>query len=446
VVLGASLELHIEKLVYGGDGLARLPADEHGRGKTAFLPFVVPGERVDASVTETRSGFVRARLNQVLTPSPDRIAPQCSYFGRCGGCQYQHIDDPAQARFKVDILRETMRRTARLELDQEIHLHSSEPWQYRNRIRVRVHHVPYFALGYFHNHSHDLLPVESCPISSPLISQAIAAVWKRGRAGEIPASVHGMQFFANHADSELLLEVYVWGPAAGNGLEAFASALMADLEPVVGGVAFAASPVEDESRQLAPLSSVHNEELTAIGADHLIYHAAGHDYKVSGGAFFQTNRFLIDDLVTTTTGGAAGRTALELYAGVGLFTVALAGTFEQVVAVEASPHAYADLQHNVPDNAKPVRATTEVFLARQAAGIVPDYVLLDPPRGGLGEKATAALCRTSASRVTFVSCDPATLSRDLRLLLESGFKVEQAHLFDLFPQTAHMETVLHLVR
>ena len=117
-----------------------------------------------------------------------------------------------------------------------------------------------------------------------------------------------------------------------------------------------------------------------------------------------------------------------------------------MIAVEASPHGFADLKHNAPRNVRPTRATTEEFLEKRGAELDADFVLVDPPRAGLGDKATAALCRTSAKQVTLVSCDPSTLSRDLKLLLESGFKVEQAHLFDLFPQTAHMETVLHLVR
>jgi len=117
-----------------------------------------------------------------------------------------------------------------------------------------------------------------------------------------------------------------------------------------------------------------------------------------------------------------------------------------VLAVEASPHSYADLRRNVPANVKCIRATTEAFLADRAAKLAPDLVVVDPPRAGLGEKTTAALCRMSASHVTYVSCDPATLSRDLRRLLESGYRVEQAHLVDMFPQTYHTETVLHLAR
>jgi len=440
------LELQIEKLVYGGDGLARLPGDDRGRGKTVFLPFVVPGEQVEATLTESRSGFARAQLDKVLTPSPERIAPPCPYFGRCGGCQYQHIDYPAQLRFKAEILRETLRRTARLELDREIQVHASEPWNYRNRTRVRLQHDPAFELGYFQTNSHKLLAVESCPISSPLINQTMTAVWELGRAGKVPSAVHGMQFFANHDDTQLLVEACVRDQDTTEACKSFSAALMSRLNSVAGMVVFATSPVEDETRQRAPLSSVHNEESLAIGADSLVYHAAGRDYRVSGGSFFQTNRYLMDDLVKVATSEAKGKTALDLYAGVGLFTLALAANFEEVLAVESSPHAFTDLKENAPRNVRTMRATTEEFLQKRGEKLAVDFVLVDPPRAGLGDKATAALCRTSASQVTFVSCDPATLSRDLRLLLESGFRVEQAHLFDLFPQTAHMETVLHLVR
>jgi 23S rRNA (uracil1939-C5)-methyltransferase len=258
--------------------------------------------------------------------------------------------------------------------------------------------------------------------------------------------VHGMQFFANHDDTQLLVEVYVREPDAANACKVFAAALMSVLKSIVGTIVFATSPVEDETRQRAPLSSVHNEEPLVIGEGSLLYHAVGRDYRVSGGSFFQTNRHLIDELVKVATSGASGKAALDLYAGVGLFTLALAGNFEDVLAIESSPHAFADLKHNAPRNVKPTRATTEEFLMKRGEKLAVEFVLLDPPRAGLGDKTTAALCRTSASRVTYVSCDPATLSRDLRLLLESGFRVEQAHLFDLFPQTAHMETVLHLAR
>ncbi|MGA8875186.1 MAG: 23S rRNA (uracil(1939)-C(5))-methyltransferase RlmD [Candidatus Korobacteraceae bacterium] len=443
---GISLQLEIEKLVYGGDGLARLPADEHGPGKAVFLPFVIPGEQVEASIASSRPGFVRGQLNRVLAASGERVEPGCPYFIRCGGCHYQQIDYAAQLRYKAEILRETLRRTAKFELQQEIVIHSAEPWRYRNRTRMHVHHEPQFALGYFRHNSHALLPVESCPISSPLINQAITAVWALGRDRQVTDALHGLQFFANHDDTRMLVEAYVRPGTDAKQIQPFAAALHSSMPQIAGVIVFAAVPTEDESLQRAPLTSIHPEKSQAIGEDFLMYHTVGVDYRVSGGSFFQINRFLIDKLVEVVVTKQTGRAALDLYAGAGLFTSQLARNFDQVLAVESSPHSFADLRRNVPHNVNCIRTTTETFLADRAAKLAPDLVIVDPPRAGLGERATAALCRMSASHVTYVSCDPATLSRDLRRLLESAYRVEQVHLVDLFPQTYHMETVLHLAR
>ena len=441
------MQLEIEKLVYGGDGLARLPADEHGRGKTVFLPFVLPGEKIEASVVESRPGFVRAQLENVITPSPERVEPGCSYFGHCGGCHYQHIDYAAQLRHKAEILRETLRRTAKFELQHDIELHSAEPWGYRNRTRMHVRHQPEFALGYFRYNSHDLL-------AGGELSYQLAAdqsgdcrgleAWPRRRNPRIcfmafsssPTTTTATSAGSLYSSRQRCRKIASHSPPR----------CMTALPQVAGVVVFATSTVEDESRQRSPLTSTHAEPSQPIGGDSLLYHAVEHDYRVSGGSFFQTNRHLIDQLVKVVVGHHTGRAALDLYAGAGLFTHHLARNFDQVMAVEASPHSFADLRHNVPPNVKCMRSTTEAFLAERAAKLAPDRIVVDPPRPGLGEKAAKALGRMSASHVTYVSCDPATLSRDLRVLLESGYRVEQTHLVDMFPQTYHMETVLHLAR
>ncbi len=453
------MQLEIEKLVYGGDGLARLPAGESeltsspqppaqpaARGKAVLLPFVLPGEKVEASIAAMGAGFARARLERVITASPERVEAACPYFLRCGGCHYQHIEYGAQLRRKEEILRETLRRIAKFDLQQDIALHAAAPWNYRNRTRMHVEHRPQFALGYVRHEPRALLPVENCPISSGLINRAIAAVWRLGRQSVVPEALHGLQFFANHDDTRVLVEAYVKFNCDAGELQPFAAALHQDLPQIAGVVVFSTSPAEDETRQRAPLTSFPRDKSRAIGEGSLTYRATGLDYRVSAGSFFQTNRYLIDELVASVIGHRTGRAALELYAGAGLFTCHLARNFDHVLAVEASPHAFADLRHNVPANVKCARLTAEAFLAERAAKLAPDLVVLDPPRAGLGAKATIALCRMSASQVTYVSCDPATLARDLRRLLESGYRVEQAHLLDLFPQTYHMETVLHLAR
>ena len=440
------MQLQIEKLIYGGDGLARLPADDKGPGKTIFLPFVIPGEKVEATLTETRRGFARAQLNHVIDASAERVEAGCPYFGRCGGCQYQHIDYPAQLRYKSEILRETLRRTAKLELQCEVQVHAAEPWHYRNRTRMRIQTAPEFQLGYHRNASHQILAVEQCPISSPLINDAIRAVWTLGNQGAVPSAAHGIQFFANHDDQQMLVELYVAPGSDPRECQPFATALHEAVPAIQGVVVFANANTDDDSRQFAPLTSVHGEQGHAIGDGELRYRVADHDFRVSAGSFFQTNRFLVEELAQVAVGEHKGRAALDLYAGVGLFTLPLWLRFDDVLAVEASPTSIADLRQNAATNVKSTRATTEAFLTERGPKLAPDLILVDPPRSGLGEKAARALGRMSVSRVTYVSCDPATLARDLRVLLESGFRVEQAHLFDLFPQTAHMETILHLSR
>ncbi|HEX8816996.1 MAG TPA: 23S rRNA (uracil(1939)-C(5))-methyltransferase RlmD, partial [Terriglobales bacterium] len=166
---------------------------------------------------------------------------------------------------------------------------------------------------------------------------------------------------------------------------------------------------------------------------------------VSAGAFFQTNRFLIDELVRTAVDGQNGGVALDLYAGVGLFSAALAGSFAQVIGVEASPTSAGDLAYNSPANVESVRATTEEFL-RSRKELKPELVVVDPPRAGLGESVAGELAKLRPARLVYVSCDPATLSRDLTGLLKAGYKIAQAHLIDLFPQTFHVESVFQLIQ
>ena len=199
--------LTIEKLIYGGDGLARLPPDERGRGKAVFVPFVLAGEKIEASLTEQKPGFARAHAEAIVEPSPHRIPPVCPYFAQCGGCHYQHASYEHQLEIKEEILRETLRRTAKLELQTEIEIHPSPPWNYRNRSRLQIQTQPGFAAGYFKLASHELLPVEQCPISSPLINRGITALWQSGRSGKIPQGVSEVEFSANADDSHLLVEI-----------------------------------------------------------------------------------------------------------------------------------------------------------------------------------------------------------------------------------------------
>ena len=453
--------LTIEKLIYGGDGLARLPAasdtdEARGRGKAVFVPFVLAAEKIEAALTEQKPGFARAHADAILEPSPHRVQPGCQYFSRCGGCHYQHASYEHQLEIKKEILRESLRRMAKLELPFDIEVHPSPPWNYRNRSRLQVQVSPAFAAGYFKMASHELLPVEECPISSPLINRGIACLWQSGRAGKVPDGVREVEFFASSDDTQLLVDVRCAGVARRAAVRAWAEELRAAMHEIAGVVAFR-EPNPGDRKAGA------QEILVAVGAAFLTYQIQQAAYRVSAGSFFQTNRHLTDELVKIVTSGQsgklAGELAVDLYAGAGLFSTALACDFHHVVSVESSQTSSADLAYNQPSNGETVQATAEQYLAgvkntgRVGNGAAfphvadkPDLVVVDPPRSGLGERVARSLETLGAPRVIYVSCDPATLARDLVPLLAAGYRVEQVHLVDLFPQTYHLESVVHLVR
>jgi len=308
---------------------------------------------------------------------------------------------------------------------------------------------PEFAAGYFKFASHELLPVEQCPISSPLINRAIAALWRAGRAGRAVEGVREVEFLANAEDTKLLLELLCAPEARRAAVRAWAEELCAEMPEIAGVAAFR-----------EPQKGVQ-EPLVAVGASELTYQTKTARFRVSAGSFFQTNRFLIDELVNLVAARRSGEVALDLYAGVGLFSTALAGNIRHIISVESSQTAAADLQYNLPANGKAVHAGVQEYVQeylgrprkpaeRAEAGRLssekPDLVIVDPPRSGLGDAVARSLAAVGASRITYVSCDPATLARDLVPLLAAGYRAAEVHLVDLFPQTYHLESVVQLVR
>jgi 23S rRNA (uracil1939-C5)-methyltransferase len=433
------MELKIEKMIYGGDGLARMPADQSGRSKTVFIPFVLTGEEVSATVVDVKSGFDRAEAAAIRVPSPHRTEPQCPYYYRCGGCHYQHSRYEHQLEIKREILRETLKRTARIDWPGEIRTHASPPWNYRNRTRMHVR-WPDFAMGYHRFGTRELLPVEQCPISSPLINRALNEVWSFGRNGKLPRNTREVEFFANSEDTELLLEIYAnydGETSTPEELRFFAEDLAAAFPAVKGTSVFATGG------SLFPWDTA----VWSFGETNIRYLTAFGSYRVQAGSFFQTNRFLADELVDLVSAGSGpGALALDLYAGTGLFSVPMAKQFQKVIAVEPSPASFADLEINAPKNVEATQMTAEEFIRRSGSEVRPELVVVDPPRAGLGEKVTSILGKMAARKITYVSCDPATLARDLKSLIDSGYRVEELHLVDLFPQTFHLETVVKLRR
>jgi 23S rRNA (uracil1939-C5)-methyltransferase len=368
------------------------------------------------------------------------------------------MDYESQLKYKAGILRETLQRVGKIELTSEITLHASPPWNYRNRTRLRVQTAPEFELGYYRFGSHEFLGVSECPISSPLINRVMARLVELGGC-ECPAPVEEIELFADAGDERLLAWAFCGRDADGDALLRWAERLREQVAAIVGLSFFSSRrrAEEETATDLKPLALGPQGLKPGLGADsgarlkpcppgEIRYRAAGAEYRVSAGAFFQVNRHLVDELVAVATGNVSGESALDLYAGVGLFSTALAPKIHHIFAVEASQTSYADLVHNSPANVKTVRGRTEDYLRSRPARKRPDLVVLDPPRAGLGKAVARSLVELGAPRVRYVSCDPSTLARDLAPLLAAGYRIEEAHLFDLFPQTFHIESVMLLAR
>jgi len=428
------VELTIEKLVYGGDGLARVASGN--RAKTIFVPYVLPGERVEATIVEERPGFAHAQLNAVIESSKLRSAPPCPYFTACGGCHYQHIAYEHQLRVKSEILKETLRRVGKLEVPVEIQTHSSPALNYRNRTRFHARSGREFAIGYFRHASRDLLPIRECPISSPLINRALHGLWKMGAGKELPPTIYEVELFANQRDDRLLVELYVREFAQHEAVRDFARALMQSVPAIVG---IAASYSSDRAKDFAARPEVLSGKAT------LNYRVVEETYRVSAGAFFQTNRHLVERMVGLAVNGRGGKLALDLYSGVGLFTLPLARRFERVIAVESSPVSADDLRSVAPANVKVSTQAVEKYLTSASGKLRPDLVVADPPRSGLGPSVCSEIAKLT-NELVYVSCDPATLARDLKQLTSSGFRIAEMHLIDMFPQTFHIETCAILRR
>jgi 23S rRNA (uracil1939-C5)-methyltransferase len=418
--------VEIEKTVYGGAFLARL------EGKAVFVPLTLPGEQARVRITQSKSSHATAEAEEIVRAAPQRIAPACPHFGVCGGCHYQHTDYATQLSFKQAILRETLERGG-VAVPAEIAVLSGEQWSYRNRIRLAMDVAG--NPGYRGRRSHGVVPIRVCPIAAPLLVESALAFAQLAR--EFAPALHPTEIalFCNCEETALLATVFTESLPKLR-FDELAQAFHERIPALVG-----AELVVEGRAGLPP------QTIAQWGAESLDYRAAGFNYRVAHGAFFQVNRWLVDSLVERVTAGQSGKLAWDLFAGVGLFARQLGASFASVVAVESAPAARAALEGNLRGTTgSAVNAETLAFLRGKHQGERPDLIVVDPPRTGLGAETCALLGEIAAPALVSVSCDPATLARDLRALIASGYRIESVTLADLFPQTFHLETVVQLRR
>jgi 23S rRNA (uracil1939-C5)-methyltransferase len=422
--MSSPFEFSPVKLVYGGEALG------YHAGRTVLVPRVLPGERAEVEEIRTRKGVVQARPLRILEASRERVEPPCPYFGRCGGCQYQHLSPENQAAAKREILRETLRRLGRVNWEAEIPAHSGPAWNYRNQAQLKVGRAQdgSVELGFFEAESNRLISIDTCPILSPRLNALLQEL--RCEAWTEPlANCREVEVLADDRDERVMLTLR--GGWHAQEAEVLARRCLGELTGVVSVA------IEQKSG------------LRVFGEPHITYRIGEWAHRISPTAFFQSSRFLVPGFVAAVTGEESGTVAIDLFAGVGLFTLPLAQRFGQVIAVESHPQSAADLAANArPAPGANIRAVTETafdFL-RRCAQAEPALVVMDPPRAGVGIATLKLLVALRPKRLHYVSCSPPTLARDLGFLLQQGYRLDALEMFDFFPQTYHIESLARLSR
>ena len=429
------LQFLIEKLVYGGDGLG------HAEGNTVFVPYVLPNEELRAEVTSRKKKLVWAKPLEILKEDAARIKPVCPHFGTCGGCHYQHASYESQVALKIEILRETLSRMGGVNWTGDITPHTAEPLHYRNRAQWAVRNANPRALGYYLPESNAIVPIDHCDVLSPGLADTFARLQEIARDGSLPSEVLEIEAFVDSADSKVALNVAFkeFPKSVAELTKLFHSAVPALYSLLL----------LDQKKNRFELS----------GPGYLIQEAGGYQFRVSHLSFFQVNRFLVEDLLRTVIAGAKGDLALDLYAGVGFFTLPLTKAFQRVVSVDANLSATRNLRENADTADTTIlsqHVQTEEFLKTTTEA--PDFVVLDPPRAGLGQTSAQKLAELGPKEIAYLSCDPSTLARDLAILMHTPrkpaevtttahhYEIQSMDFFDLFPQTYHIEALVRLRR
>lgn len=377
------ITLKLEDIAHLGEAVGR-----HD-GRVIFASYGIPGEEVEVELDEEKTSYAYGHVVDVVTPSPLRVKPNCPHFGECGGCNWQHIDYQAQLEYKRKVLAHSLRRIGHFEDIDVSPVQPSPQWEYRNQARFSA--KPNGMLGFNRRRTHRLLPVDWCHLVHPAINETLQAI--QGRCQGVKHQVivrHGLR------TGQTLI--------------------------------YPRLPVDD----------------VRSGQEGLEEELLGRRFWVSSQAFFQVNTIQAERLasqVIDMVGLCPDGLVIDAYCGVGTFALLLAGQGGRVIGIEESVASVAAAKRNA--------ATGEnvEFLAGKVEDVLPqleqraDTILLDPPRAGCHPNVLNAVLKTMPGKVVYVSCEPATLARDLRILVDGGYEIKRIQPVDMFPQTYHIETV-----
>jgi 23S rRNA (uracil1939-C5)-methyltransferase len=417
------VQVQIESMAFKGYGVARIG------GKVAFIPYSVTGDRALVEIAKEKKNYLTGRLAKLIEPSPWRVDPPCPYFGLCGGCQWQHIDYSIHGELKKQILTDVLARLGRLkEIPPVLVTSSPDPYGYRVRVQLKVKGT---TIGYYQERSNQLVDIDHCPISHPLVNRIILLLRK-----EMPSfpplkgidinvspeegigvlAIHPISFRQGFKDS---LKVFLRNHPMIRGFSITRK----------GGSQFMGDPFLNIS---IPLNRPRWEKKIR--------------FRASAASFFQVNLKQNQTLIETVLNFSdvkKNATVLDLYAGVGNLTLPLAVEAKEIFGIEENSMAVKDGRFNAEEN----EISNCDFIPGRVEDILkhweketPDLIVLDPPRTGC--KAIAdQICGLEPERIVYVSCEPTHLSRDLLLFSKNGYHLQKLGLIDMFPQTYHMEVV-----
>jgi 23S rRNA (uracil1939-C5)-methyltransferase len=402
--MSSKIEIEITGFTYGGDGVGRLPD-----GKTAFVPYTIPGEKVAIEITGDKKKYARAKPVQIIEPSPNRIIPLCRHYGFCGGCHIQHISYSEQIRLKQSVVTEQVKKAG---LNPGLVLPiqpSPQEWHYRNNLQF--HLSPEGRLGFQAAHTNQVIPIYECHLPVP----ALDAIWQ---------------------NLQMDPGVSIWRISARAGVD---DEISINLEGEYDDL--------PEIELDIPCSIIHQSpagELILAGNPSMPIRVGETDFQVSSGSFFQVNTgvaHLMAEYALNLVEAADINLLLDVYCGVGLFSRWFAPHVKKIIGVESSESACLDFAENLAeyDDVAIYQGNAQDILPYLDAK--PDLVLVDPPRAGLDEKVLESIIRMSPKNIIYISCDPSTFTRDASRFIQKGYQMQSIKPFDMFPQTYHVEVV-----
>jgi len=462
VEISENIKINIDDLAMGGEGVGRMegPSTSLRAGMAVFVPYSVPGDELKIRLTDAKKNFGRGKIIDIVKPSPDRVEPKCPLAKDCGGCQWQHISYTAQLRFKTKIIKETLERIGKLKSIKvnEI-IGMREPWGFRNKIQYpisnagRVMSNAKIVMGYYRQGTHEVVDIDNCPIEHPKLSRAAKIV--KDVLNKLDYSVYNedrrtglfrhLRARIGFGTGEVLLTFITNEKAVPGSKELIKQVVERCKKDDINVVGICQNINPRQTNVI-----MGEKSWTLWGRDFIYDKLGDLKFKVSNESFYQVNPVMIKtlyDKALELSDVTKNDTVIDAYSGIGTVALWFARNAQFVYGIEEVKQAVYDAAENAElnkiDNCRFSIGKVERLLPELKQG---DMVILDPPRGGCEEKVLKTIAKSSFKKVVYISCNPASLARDLAYLSNSGFEVSEVQPVDMFPHSFHIETVVRVSR